>query len=82
MLGLPMRWSINSTARLRSCHTPEEWPLAADIGPGIRSFVVGKTVMFYRVASRGLDVGRVMHGARDIAPEDVWVSFETPADEA
>jgi toxin ParE1/3/4 len=52
-----------------------------DIGPGIRSFVVGKYVIFCRVASDGIDVGRVMHGARNIEPEDVLTSFEAMPDE-
>ena len=60
---------------------PKSGRLRPDIGPGIRSFVVGKYVMFCRVASGGIDVGRVMHGVRNFSPEDVWMSFETPADE-
>lgn len=36
--------------------------LAADI----RSFTVGRYVIFYLVASRGVEIVRVLHGSRDI----------------
>ena len=60
---------------------PKSGRLRPDIGPGVRSFVVGKYVIFYRVAPDGIDVGRVMHGARNIEPEDVLTSFEAMPDE-
>ena len=53
-----------------------------DIGPGIRSFIVGKYVVFYRIGAGGIDIGRVMHGARNIVPEDIWPSFLQSDDEA
>jgi toxin ParE1/3/4 len=54
---------------------PRSGRLRPDMGPGIRSFVVGKYVVFYRITLDGIDVGRVMHGARNIVPDDVWPSF-------
>jgi toxin ParE1/3/4 len=42
-----------------------------DMGPDVRSFVVGKYVVFYRIAPGGIDVGRIVHGARNVAPEDI-----------
>jgi toxin ParE1/3/4 len=60
---------------------PEAGRLRPDIGSGIRSFVVGKYVVFYRVTSAGIDVGRVVHGARNIVPADVWPSFDISANE-
>jgi toxin ParE1/3/4 len=41
------------------------------MGPDVRSFVVGKYVVFYRIAPGGIDVGRIVHGARNVAPEDI-----------
>lgn len=38
----------------------------SDLRPGLHSFVVGRYVVFYRLADRGIDVVRVLHGARDI----------------
>jgi len=37
-----------------------------DLYPDLRSFVVGKYVVFYLPLGNGLDVIRVLHGARDI----------------
>jgi toxin ParE1/3/4 len=37
-----------------------------ELAPGLRSFTVGKYVIFYRLISGGILVVRVLHGARDI----------------
>jgi toxin ParE1/3/4 len=37
-----------------------------ELGPGLRSFAVGKYVIFYRPAEGGIEVARVLHGMRDI----------------
>jgi len=37
-----------------------------ELAQGLRSFPVGAYVIFYRVAKRGIEVARVLHGARDI----------------
>jgi toxin ParE1/3/4 len=37
-----------------------------DLAPGLRSFPVGNYVIFYRVVKHGIEVARVLHGARDI----------------
>ena len=37
-----------------------------DLGLHIRSFVVGKYVIFYRETPNGIEVARVLHGRRDI----------------
>ena len=49
-----------------------EWP---DIGrerselmAHLRSFVVGRYVIFYRQITNGIEVVRVLHGARDLPP--------------
>lgn len=38
-----------------------------ELAPGLRSFAVGPFVVFYRVVRNGIEVIRVLHGARDIA---------------
>ena len=42
-----------------------------ELGEGLRSFVYGRYLIFYRVHSTELRVERFLHGARDIGPDDV-----------
>ena len=37
-----------------------------EIMPGVRSLAIGKYVIFYRLIERGVEIIRVLHGARDI----------------
>ncbi len=37
-----------------------------ELAPGLRSFATGNHVVFYRKAENGIQVIRVLHGARDI----------------
>lgn len=37
-----------------------------DIVAGIRSFPVGRYLLFYRMLADGVELVRVLHGARDI----------------
>ncbi len=59
---------------------PKSGRARADIGKGIRSFVVGQYVVFYRAVPGGIDVARVMHGARNIVPDDIWRSLAIDED--
>lgn len=52
-----------------------------DIGTGVRSFVVGSYIVFYRPISGGIDVGRILHGRRNIRPEDIRRGFAGPSGE-
>ncbi len=45
---------------------PEMGSKRYDLAPGLRSFAVGNYVIFYRPASNGILIIRVLHGARDI----------------
>ena len=38
-------------------------------GPGIRSFVVGSYVAFFRPTEEGILILRVLHGSRDVTPD-------------
>jgi toxin ParE1/3/4 len=40
-----------------------------ELGREIRSFPIGNYVVFYVPVSAGIDVVRILHGARDIAAE-------------
>lgn len=37
-----------------------------ELAPGLKSFPVGKYVLFYRLNSGGVELVRVLHGSRDI----------------
>ena len=39
-----------------------------DLFQGLRSFAVGKYVVFFRPRPRGIDVVRILHGSRNITP--------------
>jgi len=47
-----------------------------DMGLGVRHLIVGNCVVFYRIVAGGIEIGRIMHGARNMAPEDIWPSFD------
>ena len=57
----------------RTLHLLAETPLIGivrpDLAPQLRSFVYARHVLFYRVISGGIELVRVLHGARDIAQE-------------
>ena len=40
----------------------------SDLAPGLRSVVVDKYLIFYRPTGNGIEVVRVLHGARNIDP--------------
>lgn len=37
-----------------------------EVGPQIRSFRVGNYLLFYRTVAEGIELVRVLHGARDL----------------
>jgi toxin ParE1/3/4 len=39
-----------------------------ELSPGLRSFVVGHHVIFYRLFDGGVEVARVLDGVRDLPP--------------
>ena len=46
---------------------PKSAPVRPDIGKGVRSLVVGRYLLLYRVEADRVDVVRVVHGSRDVA---------------
>lgn len=40
----------------------------AELSPRLRSFVVGRHVIFYRPFEEGVEIARVLDGARDLPP--------------
>ncbi len=39
-----------------------------ELSPRLRSFPVGRYVIFYRPMENGIEIARVLHGARDLPP--------------
>jgi len=54
----------------KKCQTLARFPkmgrVRNELGASLRSFPVGNYVIFYREVSRGIEIIRVLHGARDI----------------
>jgi toxin ParE1/3/4 len=52
------------------CHVLGQYPKmgwdCSDIVPGVRSFPVGNYLIFYREISQGVEIIRVLHGARNL----------------
>ena len=46
--------------------SPEIGPARQDIAPGLRLFPVGRYVILYRTIDGGVEVVRVVHGARHL----------------
>jgi toxin ParE1/3/4 len=55
---------IDATCRLPSGQ-PELGTLREDLAPNLRFFPVGNYLIFYRPIAEGIEVIRVLHGARD-----------------
>ena len=47
---------------------PELGRLREELSPRLRSFPVGRYVIFYRPMENGIEIVRVLHGARDLPP--------------
>jgi toxin ParE1/3/4 len=47
---------------------PEFGRRREELSPRLRSFPVGRYVIFYRPMENGIEVVRVLHGARDLPP--------------
>lgn len=49
-----------------------EWPEIGrqreELASHLRSLVVGRCVIFYRLMGNGIEIVRVLHGARDLPP--------------
>jgi toxin ParE1/3/4 len=49
--------------------TPLMGKSADEFSPGLRSFPVGSYLIFYRPIVGGIELARLLHGARDITTE-------------
>lgn len=56
---------IDEKMRVLAGH-PDMGRLREDVAAGLRSFPVGRYVVFYRAGPDGAEVIRVLHGARDL----------------
>jgi toxin ParE1/3/4 len=50
----------------RLADNPRMGPARPDIAPDARSFVVGRYLVLYRLVDDGIEIVRVLHGARDV----------------
>lgn len=48
---------------------PQGGPRRADLAPNLRFYPVGNYLIFYTIAEEGINVARVLHGARDYLKE-------------
>jgi toxin ParE1/3/4 len=46
--------------------SPQMGIACEELGTSLRSFPVGKYILFYRLINGGIELARVIHGARDI----------------
>ena len=47
---------------------PEAGRQREELAPELRSFAIGNYVIFYRPIENGVEIVRVLHGARDLPP--------------
>jgi toxin ParE1/3/4 len=52
----------------RLASMPETGRRREELAPGVRSLVFGNYVIFYRPMENGVEIARVLHGARDLPP--------------
>jgi toxin ParE1/3/4 len=48
---------------------PKAGRLHNELSPSLRGLVEGRYIIFYRETATGVEIARVLHGARDIARE-------------
>lgn len=61
---LEARWQLLATQ-------PRSGAPREDLGPGLRTVAVGEYLSIYRAAGNSIQIVRVLHGRRNILPEDV-----------
>ncbi|MCC7382255.1 MAG: type II toxin-antitoxin system RelE/ParE family toxin [Deltaproteobacteria bacterium] len=49
-----------------SCKDAPHGRSREELGPSIHSFPVGDYIIFYRPVKGGIEIARILHGARDI----------------
>src|SRR5688572_14850325 len=57
--------TFDATIQLLSDH-PRGGPARPDLGARLRSFPVGEYIILYRPIRGGIELARVVHGARDL----------------
>jgi toxin ParE1/3/4 len=66
--GLRVLNAIEARCRQLANH-PRMGRARGDLAPGVRSSAVHQYVIFFLATDGGIDVLRVLHGARDIGPD-------------
>ena len=61
------RWADKMHHALqRLCEFPNLGPSREEIAPGLRSFPIGRYLIFYRTAPDAIQIKRIVHGMRDL----------------
>jgi len=58
-------WRIDAKLE-RYADNPRRGATRDNLTPGLRSFPVGNYLVFYRIVPDGIELVRVLHGARDL----------------
>jgi toxin ParE1/3/4 len=53
---------------VKLANLPDLGRLRRDLAPHLRSHPIGRYVIFYRSTNHGIEIVRVLHGARDLPP--------------
>lgn len=61
---LEARWDLLATQ-------PRSGAPRDDLGPGFRQVVVAEYLSIYRIEAGAIEILRVLHGRRNISPEDI-----------
>lgn len=63
-----VRWFDKVDARCRAlAATPESGRRRDELAPGLRSSVVDRWLILYRIKDEGIEIARILHGAMDLA---------------
>jgi toxin ParE1/3/4 len=66
-MNAALRWLDSLDEQLKKlAHFPGMGPKRDELGAGLRSWPLGNYLIFYRDAKGGIEVARVLHGARNL----------------
>ncbi len=49
-----------------AARNPRIYPQRTELARGLRSIAVGRYLIFYRIVANGIEIIRILHGARDL----------------
>jgi toxin ParE1/3/4 len=74
--GAARKWikTVKTKCRLVADH-PKLGESREDLGPGVRTTLVGSYVIFYRILGDNLEVSRIVRGDRDV--DSLWIPLNS-----